>query len=286
MSEHAVVRVDPGNADQLRLWDGSQGAYWTERAERFNEGVAGYRDRFFAAASIGEGARVLDIGCGSGQTTRDAARLAGSGTALGVDLSSEMIELARDLAAREQVGNAEFLQADAQVHAFAEEEYDVVISRHGVMFFGDPKAAFANIARGMRRGGRMILLTWQPFDGRNEWFGAFRAALAAGREIPAPQPNTPSPVSLSEPDRVRELLTGAGLTDVRLHGLSEPMYFGRDTDDACEFITGQLAGMLEDLDADAEKRAIEDLRADMAEHCTADGVFYDSATWLIEARRP
>jgi SAM-dependent methyltransferase len=158
------------------------------------------------------------------------------------------------------------------------------ISRHGAMFFGDPKVAFTNIARAMRPGGRLVLLTRQPFE-RNEWISAFRAALAAGRELPAPPPNAPGPFSLSDPDQVRDLLTSAGFADVRPHSLSEPMYFGRDVDDAFEFVSRQHAGMVKDLDADTRARALDKLRVSMAAHHTDRGVLYDSAAWLIEARR-
>ncbi|RKT83495.1 Ubiquinone/menaquinone biosynthesis C-methylase UbiE [Saccharopolyspora antimicrobica] len=276
--------VDPSNVDQLRAWDGNQGDFWTSRADRFNEGVAAYQDDLLDAARIDRAAKVLDIGCGSGQTTRDVARRAVDGSVLGVDLSSSMIELARGLAAREELSNVAFEQVDAQVHDFPEAHFDVAISRHGVMFFGDPVAAFANIARAVRPGGRLALLTWQPAE-RIEWMIKFRTLLAAGRDLPLPPSTGPSPLSLSEPDVVRELLSTTGFDDVRLHDLAEPMYFGRDVDDACDFIAEQHAWLLADLAEDEKARAIADLREDLAEHQTERGVLYDSAAWLIEARR-
>jgi SAM-dependent methyltransferase len=284
MTESIATRIDDTNADQLHTWDGDQGAYWAARADRIDEGVAGYHDQFLAAAAIDASANVLDIGCGSGQTTRDAARCATAGSALGVDLSSHMIERAREVAKRERLTNATFQQADAQVHPFPDQYFDIAISRHGAMFFGNPRAAFTNIARATRPGGRLVLLTWQPLE-RNEFINAFRTALAAGRELSAPPSDAPSPFSLSDPDRVRGLLTSAGYVDVRLHGCSERMYFGRDVDDAFEFVSGQQAGMVKDLNADTRARAFERLRASMADHQTHQGVFYDSSAWLIEARR-
>src|SRR5690348_2969721 len=95
------IQVDSTNADQLQAWDGDTGAFWTERADRFDQGVARYQGELLAAAAIHEHATVLDLGCGSGQTTRDAARRAPNGSALGVDLSSGMIDLARRRAERE-----------------------------------------------------------------------------------------------------------------------------------------------------------------------------------------
>lgn len=285
MTESAALPVDPSNAEQLRAWDGAQGAYWAARADRFDEGVASYRDHFLAAAAIDATANVLDIGCGSGQTTRDAARRATDGSALGVDLSSPMIELARELAEREQTTNATFQQADAQIHPFPGEYFDIAISRHGTMFFGDAQAAFTNIARAIRPGGRLVLLTWQPLES-NEWISDFRAAFTAVRELPTPPQDAPGPFSLmSDPGKVRGLLTSAGFADVRLRGLTEPMYFGRDADDACQFISGQFASALDGLDAEATARALDNLRTTLADHQADRGVVYDSAAWLIEAQR-
>jgi cyclopropane fatty-acyl-phospholipid synthase-like methyltransferase len=97
MTESSALRIDHANADQLRAWDGDQGAYWAARSDRFDEGVAGYHEQFLTTAAIDATANVLDIGCGNGQTTRDAARRATAGSPLGVDLSSRMIELGRRL---------------------------------------------------------------------------------------------------------------------------------------------------------------------------------------------
>lgn len=275
------IQIDPTNADALSSWDGDTGAFWTERADRFDEGVARYQDTLLAAAAIPAHATVLDIGCGSGQTTRDAARRATGGSVLGVDLSSSMIELARRRADREGLTNVSFLQADAQVQPFPDQHFDVVLSRHGVMFFGDPPAAFANVARSMRPEARLVLLTWQPLP-HQEWISTFRRIMAAGKELPAPQS---TPGALSEPDQVRELLTTAGFTDIELRDLREPMYFGRDVADASEFISGQFARLLGGHDAATRSAVLEELRASMADHHTERGVHYDSAAWLITARR-
>ena len=276
--------VDPTNAVQLENWDGESGAFWAEHADRFDEGVAGYHRQFLGAAAIDEAATVLDVGCGSGQATRDAARRAPGGSALGVDLSSRMIDLARRRAASEQVPNVTFQQADAQVHQFPERAFDVAMSRHGSMFFGDPVAAFSNIARALRPGGRLVLLTWQPFE-RNEWLSAFLTALSPGRQVPVPPSDAPSPFALSDPARVSSLLDAAGFTEVDMQGLSEPMCFGSDPEDAFGFVAGQRAGMLRDLDPDTQALALENLRASLADHHTDRGVRYDSAAWLIQARR-
>ena len=147
MTGTTTLKVDPANTGQARAWNAEEGEYWAAHAGQVDRAVAAYHHDFLSTARIGGTDRVLDIGCGTGQTTRDAARAAAGGSALGVDLSVQMIELARRLAAGQGVGNASFEQADAQIHPFAAGSFDVAISRTGTMFFGDPRAAFSNIAR-------------------------------------------------------------------------------------------------------------------------------------------
>lgn len=233
------------------------------------------------AAAIGADENVLDIGCGTGQITRDAARIATAGSVLGVDLSAQMIDLARRLAEQQRLTNATFEQADAQTHPFVNRAFDIAISRHGAMFFGDAHAAFTNIAA-LRPGGRLILLTWQPFE-RNEFTRAFSTALAAGRDIAPPAPNSPGPVSLSDPDQVGRLLASAGFVDVRLRGLCERMYFGpiptMPADSSLANSTRWCATSTQISDV-AQSTACE-----LTWLFTTPIVVYDSAAWLIEARR-
>ena len=118
MAATSALRVDSSNEDQLRAWDGDEGAYWADHADYFDRSVAAYHRRLLDQAAIQTHDRVLDVGCGTGQTTRDAARVALAGSALGVDLSSRMLDHARRRAAEEGLANATFAQADAQVHAF------------------------------------------------------------------------------------------------------------------------------------------------------------------------
>jgi len=278
------LRADPSNAEQAKAWDGDEGAYWAAHAEHFDRSIAAYHLPFLDAAAIGTGEQVLDIGCGTGLTTRDAARRAPSGGALGVDLSTEMISVARRLAVAEGLGNARFERADAQIYPFPEGSFDVAISRTGAMFFGDMHAAFGNIARAIRGGGRLALLSWQPWPA-NEWVGELTAALAAGRDLPAPPPGAPGPFALSNPDRVRQMLTTAGFTGIEISPIQAPMWFGADADDAYAFALGLLGWMLEGLDDGRRTQALAALRATVTAHRTADGVVYKSGTWLIRARR-
>ena len=278
------VDVAPSNTEQLRAWDGDEGAYWAAHADYFDRSLAAYQPPFRAAADVRVADHVLDVGCGTGQTTLDSARIATSGSALGVDLSSRMIELARRRASEQGLANASFEQVDAQIHPFDPQVFDVALRRTGAMFFGDLGAAFANIARALRPGARLVLLTWQPLA-RNEWIREFIAALAAGRDLPGPPPNAPGPFGLSDPDRVRTILSTAGYGDVDVEGMSAGMWFGTDAEDALHFILGLLGWMLEGLDEDGRTRALDALRSTMAAHETDVGVVYESSAWLVTAYR-
>jgi len=282
MSENFALQVDPANAAQLEAWDGGEGAYWAAKAEHFNRGVSRYQRPFLEACGIEPDSVILDIGCGTGQTTRDAARIATSGSALGADLSSAMLEVARKSAAAEHLDNVHFEQLDVQAHPFDAGSFDVAISRTGSMFFRDPEAAFTNVAKALRPGGRLTLLVWQPLA-ENEWLREISGALFAGRDMPMPPADAPGPFAMSDPARVKSILASAGFEKTQLDGLSEKLLFGTDPDDAFDFIIGLNGWMLNGLDQEGRERAMGDLRASLEAHANADGVTYGSAAWLVTA---
>ncbi|PRX46440.1 methyltransferase family protein [Prauserella shujinwangii] len=274
------------NAEAEAAWNGEYGEFWAEHADRFDAFLAGFHPRFLAAAGIGPGERVLDIGCGNGQATLDAARLAGSGSALGVDLSAPMLAVARRRATDRGVGNAEFLRADAQVHPFPPAHADVAISRTGAMFFADPVAAFGNLARALRPGGRLVLLVWQD-DERNEWMGGLTRTLCGDRPVPRPPADAPDARSLADPGRVRAVLTAAGFTDVAVDDLTAPVRLGDDPESARRFALGlgNVRSVLARLDENDQPAAHDRLRESIAAHTGPDGVRYAAAAWLVRARR-
>ena len=281
------TRVDPSNTEAARAWDGGDGDFWAAHADRFDASLGGYDEPLFAAAAIGVSDHVLDIGCGTGQTTREAARRAPGGTALGVDLSSAMLAVARVRAAGEGLANVSFAQADAQIHPFAPRSIDVAVSRTGAMFFGDPVAAFGNIAAALRPGGRLVLVVWQP-AADNPWLTELVGALAAGRELPAPPPDAPGPFALSDPHRVRAVLCAAGYQDITVTGVRAPMRWGTEVGDTVDFMLsmGFSQFLLRDLDPAGRTRAEAALRDSVAAHHNGSGVTYPSACWLVTAVRP
>ena len=229
---------------------------------------------------------VLDIGCGTGQTTREAARTAQAGSALGVDISAPAIERARDLARAEGLGNVSFENADAQVHRFPAERFDLAVSRFGMMFFGDPGAAFANIGRALRPAGRLVMMVWQAQE-RNEWDVAIRQALG-GSAGPVPVASDgPDPFSLADPPTVAGILEAAGFAGVTFTDVHEPVYYGPDVAAALGWVRGFTCTtqVLDRLDSAARARALGRLREALAAHRSHDGVWFDSRAWIITAVR-
>jgi SAM-dependent methyltransferase len=224
---------------------------------------------------------VLDIGCGSGQTTREAARAARAGSALGVDVSASAIERARELAYAERIRNVTFECVNAEVYRFPQERFDAAISRFGTMFFADPPAAFANISRALRPAGRLVMMVWQAHE-RNEWEVTIRHSL--GATVPS---GLPDPFSLADPRAVTELLEGAGFADVTFTDVGEPVYYGPDVDAAMDWVRGfaYTREILRQLDPTAAERAAGRLRGALATHFSDDGVWFNSRAWVVTARR-
>jgi SAM-dependent methyltransferase len=184
--------------------------------------------------------------------------------------------------------NVRYEQADAQVYPFKPESFDLAMSRFGVMFFGDPVAAFGNIGRALRPGGRLVVMVWQSRE-RNEWATAIRNALTAEADAAEAVPAAvDSPFSLADPSTVTGILHAAGLTDVALQDVHEPNHLGPDAQTAYGFVRGlwSTGTLLERLTPERAERACDRLRAVMAAHDTGQGVLFDSRVWIITARLP
>jgi SAM-dependent methyltransferase len=273
------------NTDQASSWDGPEGDYWRKNEAPYNSMLRTYSARLLTAANLKSGERVLDVGCGCGDSSCAAARAVAPGTVLGVDLSAGMLGRARERARDEGLDNLRFEQADAQVHPFGVENFDVILSRFGVMFFADPPAAFRNLARSLRRGGRMTLLVWRGVQ-HNEWIREIRGALADGPPK-IPPPCAPGPLGLSDPDAVKPILVNAGLDDVTFTEVSEPLRYGAKAPEAFEFIRGTplAEDVLSEMDPAAQRRALEALRGLLVRHESPQGVFFQSSAWIIRAQR-
>lgn len=251
-------------------------------ADFYDAELARHNQRLRAAVQVGTRDRVLDIGCGAGLTTREAARLAVEGDVVGVDTSVEMLEVARRRCAEAGLQNVVFEVGDAQSHAFSAASFDLCISRFGVMFFADPAAAFANIARAIRPDGRLVWMVWQSQE-RNMWSGAIRRALA---------PENPgsidilAPFSLGETATATELLGRAGFASISFDEVCEPVFYGPNVDAALDALTS-FEFVKETLARTNEPsgKVLQRLRDLLEAHMSSEGVLFDSRAWIITARR-
>jgi SAM-dependent methyltransferase len=253
-------------------------------ADNYDAELRRHNERLRAATGIRAAERVLDIGCGAGQTTRDAARAAVAGSVLGVDVSKQLLERARERTAADGLRNVTYELGDAQVYPFASGQFDVVISRFGTMFFGDPVAAFRNIARALRSEARLVMLVWQSHD-VNEWATAIDEALSPGTGSPVP-PTGADPFSLADPDVVESILRPAGFSELSFVDVHEPVFYGPDAETAYEVVCSMSSTrqVLASFDVTAAEHARTRLRRLLVAHETSQGVEFDSRAWSVAAK--
>lgn len=276
------------NTEEAQAWNGPEGAHWARNQDRWNAVNEGFNEPLLDAAGITGDHRTLDLGCGTGQTTRLAALRAPQGRALGLDLSAPMLAEARACAERESIGNVSFTQGDAQVHPLEAGAFDAAISRYGVMFFADVVAAFGNVGRALRPGGRLAFVC--PAEATlNDWV----TAVASLRDfLPVGdfgQPGAPGMFSLASPDRIRDVLTAAGFIGITINQAQVYGAWGRGAGDAAEFLLGTGPGryLIEQADTTTQARALRTLTDHLRAHEAADGtVRLRSTSWLVTADRP
>lgn len=216
------------------LWSGDRVARWLRQAAGLERQLAPVGDVLFAAAALRPGERVLDVGCGTGPTTRRAAREVGpTGHVTGLDISPEMLAAAAEAPIEDGAAPLAWTVADAVTWRPGDQAVDVVLSRFGVMFFSDPAAAFGTLAAATRPGGRLAMAVWGRRDESETFAVSLRATLdelrRRGCPVEAP-PDDDGPFSLHDADAVTTLLTGAGWSDVRCapHRLTLPFGGGLD----------------------------------------------------------
>jgi SAM-dependent methyltransferase len=274
-------RPNPSQAD---AWNGPEGANWAESHALAAPVDADLVGLLLTAAAIAADEFVLDVGCGTGDATHRAARAAPGVTALGIDLSRLMVDQAAEAAAAEGLTNTTFVVGDAQVHPFWEAVVDVAVSHFGVMFFDDPAAAFANLARALRPGGRLAFVVPQTMD-RCAWYTVPLAALT-GRP-PTPEERPSHMFSLADPEATAALLEGAGFAAVTIEPAPHALWFGPDATTAARFYarSGPVRAAVEaDPNLD-EAKAEAVLAVALRPYVTGDGVRIPGEHWLVTASR-
>jgi SAM-dependent methyltransferase len=275
------------NAAQAQRWNGASGQYWIEHRERHLAEHQNLTPYLFRGAAIAPGERVLDVGCGCGDTTITAAQAAratpGEGSAMGLDLSAPMLSVARRLAAEAGTHNARFVRGDAQACPLRRNSLDVIISKFGIMFFADPRAAFAGLAGVVRPRGRLAFLSWQD-DTRNELFAIPLRAFSPHAQIPG----SSAAELFADPGRITELLSATGWRDAEVTRVDEMAWIGSDVKDVMNYIRGMP--MTQNLTASLGdpvlcQRVLADVEEQYGARQRPDGIWVRAAAWLATARR-
>jgi SAM-dependent methyltransferase len=281
----------PDNQQQAEFWT-SRAAPWIA-VERDLDHVAGlFTTALFDALAPGAGEHIADIGCGTGRTTVEAARrVAPGGAAVGVDIAEPMVARAQEIAAEENVDNVSFRHADAQVDDLGSAVFDAAFSRFGVMFFADPVAAFANIGRALKPGGRLVFACWKELF-ENEWMlvPGMSVVEVTGQLPPMPGEGEPGPFSLAEHARIQALLSEAGYVDVRAEAHPRVLRLAADKVEAFVNMASQVGAIgqafTEITDPETRRRILDALRQAISDRMDAGTASFPAAAWIVTARRP
>jgi SAM-dependent methyltransferase len=286
-----MAEVAPDNAEATEAWSGPLFDLFVEYRDLATAGLGAHGNAAMRAHPPGAGDRVLDLGCGFGDTTCQLAELAGTGgSALGVDVSEPFIAAARGEAERAGVANVEFRVADVQTLQLPQ-EFDYAFSRMGIMFFANPVAALRNVRQALLPGGRFCAVVWRrKLD--NEW--VHRAELVVEDYLEHPEESDeptcgPGPFSMANADTVTEQLKIAGFEDIALQRSDLPLKIGDDLDHAVEFNmalgpAGEVLRLWGDRVDEIRPEIARRLRETLADLDTGDGVYAPASTWIISAR--
>ena len=285
-----IVAEGP-NAQQIEYWNEGSGARWVEMNDVIDAQLSPLGEAAMARSGVSTGERVLDVGCGCGQTSLQLARrVGGDGSVVGLDISAVMLGRARQRAADEGGGNIDFRNADAQTADF-DGGFDLLFSRFGVMFFASPEPAFANLLSALRPGGRLTCLTWQSLSS-NPWMQIPLAAAAKHLPSPttaAPDPTAPGPFAFADAERVERILTAAGFGDVSHESLEQDLLVGGggSLDETVRFIIqlGPSGAALRTADDALKARVLSEVRTALEPYYDTGGVRMPAATWVVSARR-
>jgi SAM-dependent methyltransferase len=276
------------NAAQIEFWNGPTGQRWTRLQKPIEDNLRPFGEAVLARLAPQPGERIVDVGCGAGDTTLALAeRVQGHGFVLGIDISRPLLQRAVARAANTPEYPVRFVEADATAYAFERASFDALFSRFGVMFFADPAAGFANMRRALKRGGRLAFCCWR--DRReNQWVtipvAAARKHLA---ELPPPPgPEEPGPFAFADQARIQRILTSAGFAQVSCEKFDPQLVYGDGTRSAAEFLSqmGPVGSVLQDHPEALRAQVVDTLAGMLEPHREAGGIRLAAAVWIVTAR--
>ncbi|WP_366653690.1 class I SAM-dependent methyltransferase [Fodinicurvata sp. EGI_FJ10296] len=255
-------------------------------------GLTHHSEQVFPKLPVSRGDRVVDVGCGFGDTAIELARRVGpDGSVLGIDCCDAFLEFGRADAEAAGIDNVRFVDADVQTYPFAP-EHDFCFSRFGTQFFENPVAALRNMRTSLKPGGMMTMIVWRTIDD-NPWLGLPKSIVMNYLPPPGEDARTcgPGPFSMADSDMVAKQLEIAGYTDVAFERIDAPLMVGRTPDEAVAFQlaagpAGEVYREAGDIAARRHDEIAAALKAELARHETPEGIVLGSSSWMVSARNP
>jgi len=285
--------IAAANEEAVEAWSGVLFDRWARYRDVLAVSIREFSDVAFDLCRPQPGERVLDVGCGLGETTRAVAELVGpTGEVVGIDAGERFVETATAEAAEAGAGNVSYLTGDAQV-ADMGTGFDLAFARFGTMFFANPVAALRNVRSSLRPGGRLCMVVWRS-KLANEWL--YRGELVVEKYLERPEETDeptcgPGPFSMANADTTSDIVTAAGFADVALRRCDISYLMGRDLDQAMEVVmaigpAGELIRLAKD-DAEKIRPQLErELREAYADLERDDGVWAEASTWIVTGVNP
>ncbi len=272
------------NDEQIKYWNAKAGAVWVAQQTHLDHLLAPLSEAGLATAKFAANESALDIGCGCGDTSIALGASQSNGLVTGVDISEPMLAHAQVRAGT--LPNVNFQQVDAAIAEFSN-QYDLLFSRFGVMFFADPEAAFKNLRKALKPTGRMVFVCWQP-PSENPWMSL--AGKAVQPFMPPattpPNPHAPGPFAFSDPAHVLAILTKAGFANVQIESFNTALHIADNLHDALYFQTqiGPAANAVATLEGEEKDNALNAVKEMFRPHMTSEGLNLEAAVWIVSAQ--
>jgi ubiquinone/menaquinone biosynthesis C-methylase UbiE len=275
------------NNKQLEAWNGGESVHYVDHADRYDLQLAPFSEALLEQVRRTAHGSLLDVGCGCGALTLAAARIAG--TAVGIDFSAPLTDVASERARTGLIDNVDFVVADAQTYAFTPGTFDVVLSQFGLMFFDDPVGAFSNLRRSLVPGGQLAFVSWQDLPA-NEWLTVIASEVAKRVEVPefGGLSRGPGMFALKDQDETAALLETAGFTEVAFESLAPTILIGGGgtVDQSMDFLLGMgmVRGLVGLTGTDDYDQVVEAVRLSLTERYEPGvGVRLGAGAWMVTA---
>ena len=288
-----MARVASANEEAIQAWDGPLFDQFVRFRHLLTSGLGAHGEEALRLVPPRPGDRVLDIGCGFGDTTQRIAGLVGaSGAVLGVDAAPRFIEIARHEAEQAALANVRFTVADVETTTFGE-GFDLAFSRMGTMFFANPVAALRNVREALVPGGMLAMVVWRAKI-ENDW--VYRAQTITERFLSRPEEYDeptcgPGPFAMANADTTSGILVSAGYEAISLRRCDLPITIGSDLDEAVDLVmslgpAGEILRLTGERAEHLHGPVAEALREGLADWAGPDGVMAPASTWIVTASSP